>query len=67
MIDISALPDEVVGYIVGLRQEAAKHRIQKKAAREEVGALRLALGSLRERFERLSQELDELKAGLDAG
>jgi chromosome segregation ATPase len=62
MIDISALPDEVVEYIVGLRKEAAKHRLEKKAAREEVGSLRLALGSLRERFERLSAELAEVRA-----
>jgi phage shock protein A len=67
MIDISTLPDEVVEYVVSLRKEAAKHRLERNAARDAVGSLRFTVGSQRADIEQLRAELEELKAASHVG
>lgn len=60
-VDFDTLPPEFLEYVVELRKEAAQYRHQRRAAREEVGALRLALGHALADVERLQAELAELK------
>jgi hypothetical protein len=43
------LPDHVVEYIVKLRREAERYRLQRNGARAEVAALRAELDSLNAR------------------
>jgi uncharacterized coiled-coil DUF342 family protein len=64
-IDFDTLPPDFLEYVGKLRKEAAQYRHQRRAAREEVGSLRLALGHARAEVEELKAELAELKAQAD--
>ncbi len=46
-MDITEIPTELVGYIAKLRQEAARYRSQRNAARREADSLRAELSALK--------------------
>lgn len=60
-IDLNTLPDDVLGYIVKLRREAARTRIERNKARTELGNVMDERDQARELALDLGAQLDALR------
>lgn len=59
---VSDLPDDVLRYIIELRREAGRYRVQRSAARREADQLRADIQAADVRIVELENKLAELRA-----
>lgn len=57
MIDIAALPGEVIDHMAALRKEASKYRHQRNGARREAEQLRQQVAELKARLAKAEQRV----------
>jgi len=66
-VDLNKLPDDVLGYIVQLRREAARTRIERNKARTELGNVMDERDQAEKLALDLGAQLDALRAEIASG